>query len=122
MYDFPPACVLNCRPVTNPHLGGISDYSWGNGWVRSHAQVCRAAGKPCMFEEYGIREEHCGASLEWQDTCLNTTGMAADLFWQYGEQLSTGLSPDDQYTIYYGSDEWQCAVVDHISEIAEQAG
>ncbi|RMJ23423.1 hypothetical protein PHISP_05703 [Aspergillus sp. HF37] len=101
---------------------GISDYSWGNGWVRSHAQVCQAAGKPCMFEEYGIKEEHCGASLEWQDTCLSTTGMAADLFWQYGQQLSTGLSPDDQYTIYYGTDEWQCAVVDHISEISEQCG
>ncbi|KAL6230950.1 mannan endo-1,4-beta-mannosidase F [Aspergillus navahoensis] len=96
---------------------GVSDNSWGNGWIGAHAAVCAAVGKPCVFEEYGIRDNHCTDELEWQATSLATTGMAADLFWQYGQQLSTGNSPDDRYTIYFGTDDWNCAVVDHVSEI-----
>jgi mannan endo-1,4-beta-mannosidase len=64
-----------------------------------------------------MKDNHCTSELEWQDTSLATTGMAADLFWQYGQQLSTGNSPDDRYTIYYGTDDWNCAVVDHVSQI-----
>ncbi|KAL2789414.1 mannan endo-1,4-beta-mannosidase F [Aspergillus keveii] len=96
---------------------GVTDNSWGNGWIESHAAACAAAGIPCVFEEYGMKDNHCTAELEWQDTSLATTGMAADLFWQYGQQLSTGNSPNDRYTIYYGTDDWNCAVVDHISQI-----
>lgn len=70
-----------------------------------------------MFEEYGIKNDHCSDSLKWQKTALTTTGNAADLFWQYGEQLSSGASPDDNYTIYYGTDDWKCAVTDHVSQI-----
>ncbi|GFG18261.1 mannan endo-1,4-beta-mannosidase F [Aspergillus udagawae] len=96
---------------------GISDNSWGNTWIKSHAKACEAAGKPCLFEEYGIKDNHCGDSLQWQKTSLATTGNSADLFWQYGQQLSTGASPNDHYTIYYGSDDWKCAVIDHVSQI-----
>ncbi|KAJ5496943.1 hypothetical protein N7463_008930 [Penicillium fimorum] len=96
---------------------GITDNAWGNGWVESHAKVCEAAGKPCLFEEYGIKDDHCSDSVDWQKTALATTGNAADLFWQYGEQLSTGPSPNDQYTIYYGTDDWECGVADHVSQI-----
>ncbi|KAJ5952372.1 uncharacterized protein N7479_010785 [Penicillium vulpinum] len=96
---------------------GITDNAWGNDWIQSHAKVCEAAGKPCIFEEYGIKNDHCSASLQWQKTALATSGNAADLFWQYGEQLSTGPSPDDNYTIYYESEDWKCAVTDHVSQI-----
>jgi mannan endo-1,4-beta-mannosidase len=24
---------------------------WGNGWIKSHAEACVAAGKPCLLEE-----------------------------------------------------------------------
>ncbi|KAJ5425363.1 Glycoside hydrolase superfamily [Penicillium sp. CMV-2018d] len=96
---------------------GISNNSWGNGWIESHAAACKAAGKPCLFEEYGIKDNHCSDSLQWQDTCLATTGMAGDMFWQYGQQLSTGPSPNDHYTIYLESNDWKCAVVDHVNAI-----
>lgn len=70
-----------------------------------------------MFEEYGIKDDHCGESINWQKTSLTTTANAADLYWQYGQQLSTGLTHDDHYTIYYGTDDFQCGVLDHISQI-----
>ena len=28
-----------------------TSFDWGNGWVKSHAAACAAAGKPCVFEE-----------------------------------------------------------------------
>ncbi|KAJ5977446.1 endo-1-4-beta-mannosidase [Penicillium viridicatum] len=96
---------------------GIKDNAWGNAWIDSHAKVCKAAGKPCIFEEYGIKDDHCSDSLKWQKTSLTTPGIASDLFWQYGEKLSTGNSPDDHYTIYYDTQDWKCAVTDHVSEI-----
>lgn len=95
---------------------GIKDNSWGNGWVTSHAKVCKAAGKPCLFEEYGLKDDHCSASLTWQKTSVSS-GMAADLFWQYGQTLSTGPSPNDHFTIYYGTSDWQCGVADHLSTL-----
>ncbi|KAJ5412792.1 hypothetical protein N7465_005097 [Penicillium sp. CMV-2018d] len=94
---------------------GIKDNSWGNGWIEAHAKICDAAGKPCVFEEYGIKNDHCSASLKWQKTALATN--AGDLIWQYGQKLSSGPSPDDQYTVYYGTDDWKCAVADHVSQI-----
>lgn len=70
-----------------------------------------------MFEEYGIKDDHCSDSLKWQKTSLTTTANAADLFWQYGQQLSDGPSPDDHYTIYYESEDFKCGVLDHLSQI-----
>ncbi|OQE32747.1 hypothetical protein PENFLA_c001G01480 [Penicillium flavigenum] len=96
---------------------GIKDNEFGNQWIESHAKICDEAGKPCMFEEYGIKNDHCSDSLKWQKTALSTPGNAADLFWQYGQKLSTGPSPNDDYTIYYGTDDWKCTVTDHVSEI-----
>ncbi|KAE8353291.1 putative mannan endo-1,4-beta-mannosidase F [Aspergillus coremiiformis] len=95
---------------------GIKDNSWGNGWIENHGKVCKELGKPCLFEEYGIKGDHCGEQLKWQETSL-VSGMAADLFWQYGQKLSTGNSPDDRFTVYHGTPDWKCAVMDHISRI-----
>ncbi|KAJ5178033.1 Glycoside hydrolase superfamily [Penicillium coprophilum] len=98
---------------------GITDNAWGNDWVKSHAKVCDAAGKPCLFEEYGIKDDHCSDSVDWQKTALTTAGNAADLFWQYGQQLSSGASPNDHYTIYYDTPDWKCGVADHVSQASE---
>ncbi|KAF7586040.1 hypothetical protein BBP40_009638 [Aspergillus hancockii] len=97
---------------------GIKDNAWGNGWVENHGKACKAAGKPCLFEEYGMKGAHCTAELEWQKTSLKS-GMGADLFWQYGQQLSNEKSPDDGYTIYHGTDGWKCAVLDHLENISK---
>ncbi|GAB1207351.1 hypothetical protein APSETT445_006066 [Aspergillus pseudonomiae] len=90
---------------------------WGNGWVTSHGAACKAAGKPCMFEEYGVTSDHCAVEKPWQNTALNTTAISADLYWQYGDQLSGGPSPDDGNTFYYGTDEFKCLVTDHVAAI-----
>ncbi|KAJ0426774.1 glycoside hydrolase superfamily [Aspergillus carlsbadensis] len=97
---------------------GVSNNSWGNQWVENHAAICKTASKPCLFEEYGIKDTHCTDELEWQATSLKTDGMAADLFWQFGDTLSGGQTANDKYTIYYGSDDWKCAVSDHLTAIS----
>ncbi|KAJ5109574.1 hypothetical protein N7532_002219 [Penicillium argentinense] len=90
---------------------------WGNGWVESHGAACAAAGKPCLFEEYGVTSDHCAVEAPWQATALNTKGVSADLYWQYGDTLSYGQSPDDGNTFYYGTDEFTCLVTDHVAAI-----
>ncbi|KAJ5557948.1 hypothetical protein N7535_009441 [Penicillium sp. DV-2018c] len=90
---------------------------WGNGWVKSHGAACVAAGKPCLFEEYGVTADHCTIEAPWQKTALDTTGVAADLYWQYGDTLSGGTSADDGHTIYYGTSDFACLVTDHVAAI-----
>ncbi|GAQ47052.1 hypothetical protein AtubIFM56815_003877 [Aspergillus tubingensis] len=99
-----------------PDSWGTSD-DWGNGWISAHGAACKAAGKPCLLEEYGVTSNHCSVESPWQQTALNTTGVSADLFWQYGDDLSTGESPDDGNTIYYGTSDYECLVTDHVAAI-----
>ncbi|KAI2603947.1 glycoside hydrolase family 5 protein [Hypoxylon fragiforme] len=99
-----------------PSSWGTS-YEWGNPWVQAHGAACAAAGKPCLFEEYGSTSDHCGIEGKWQKTALATKGLAADLFWQLGTTLSTGQTHNDGFTIYTGSSEWTCLVTDHVSAI-----
>jgi len=43
--------------------------------------------------------------------------MSGDLFWQWGDQLSSGLTHNDGNTVYYGSSLAQCLVTDHVNAI-----
>ncbi|KAK2766122.1 hypothetical protein FQN54_007637 [Arachnomyces sp. PD_36] len=92
------------------------NYEWGNQWIADHADACAAAGKSCVFEEYGVPED--GATrdrvmAEWHDTILaNATDIPADLYWQFGLTLSAGKTHDDTYTIYVDEDNFQTLVVD----------
>lgn len=61
--------------------------------------------------------DHCAIEAPWQKTALDTTGIAADLYWQYGDTLSSGKSADDGNTIYYGTSDFTCLVTDHIAAI-----
>ncbi|KAF7116944.1 hypothetical protein CNMCM5793_005574 [Aspergillus hiratsukae] len=97
-------------------------HGWGNGWVRSHGAACKAAGKPCLFEEYGVPSNHCAVETPWQETSLDTTGVSGDLYWQYGDTLSTGPSPNDGHTIYYGTEDFKCMVTDHVAAIKAKQG
>lgn len=60
---------------------------------------------------------HCQVQRPWQKTSVATDGMAADLFWQFGDTISSGKSHDDSFTIYYGDSDWKCLVDDHVSAI-----
>ncbi|KAL3433335.1 mannan endo-1,4-beta-mannosidase D [Aspergillus tetrazonus] len=83
---------------TPPTVRGVSNNSWGNNWVQDHAAVCKSVGKPCLFEEYGMKGNHCTDEL-------------------FGENLSSGQTHNDMYTVYYGSNEWKCVVSDHVAAI-----
>lgn len=117
---YPDSC-MSSRPWPSPNAlankAGGTNNDWGNLWVTSHGAACKAAGKPCLFEEYGVTSNHCATEKPWQTTALNTTGVSGDLYWQYGDTLSTGQSPDDGNTFYYGTDEFECLVTEHIEAI-----
>ncbi|KAI5925649.1 glycoside hydrolase superfamily [Camillea tinctor] len=98
-------------------------YSWGTPWIKLHGAACAAAGKPCLFEEYG-GTNNCTIENPWQNAALETNGIAGDMFWQYGDTLpSSGTkTSDDGNTVYYEEGNWDCMVADHISAIKEKNG
>ena len=89
--------------------------SWGSSWVSTHGAACASIGKPCILEEFGTTSNQCANEAPWQATSLDTKGMGADMVWQYGDTLSTGQSPNDGNTIYYGTSTFTCIVTDHIA-------
>lgn len=92
--------------------------SWGNGWITNHATAATAIGKPVIMEEYGSLTHADEAS--WQATVLSTE-TAGDLYWQYGDDLSTGETNDDGYAIYYGSAEYATLVTAHAAAMLAKA-
>lgn len=126
LHLYPDSCKSSIRSLTLnlrgmwlklPDSGGQS-YSWGDLWVTTHGAACAAAGKPCMLEEYG-GGNNCTVENPWQQYALNTTGVAADLFWQYGDTLPSCScqTSDDGNTVYYGQGNWDCMVTTHIAAI-----
>lgn len=86
--------------------------------MTTHGAGCVAAGKPCLFEEYG-GGNNCTVENPWQQYALNTTGIAADMFWQYGDTLPSTNSETSQdgNTVYYEEGNWDCMVTDHVEAI-----
>jgi mannan endo-1,4-beta-mannosidase len=77
-----------------------------------------AAKKPCLFEEYGVMaEEKCSQQTGWQNLAINTKGVAGDMYWQYGDNISSGLTADDRFTVFRGSKNWDCMVDAHGKDI-----
>lgn len=49
---------------------------------------------------------------------MSTKGIAGDMYWQYGDTLRSGQkTPDDGYTIYYGSSDFNALVTSHVAAI-----
>jgi len=92
---------------------------WGNEWIENHAKVCKALGKPCVLEEFGFSNT-CSVELAWETTALKTEGTGGDMFWQYGDTLSSGKSSQDGNTVYYQDDLWKCMVAPHIKAVQSQ--
>ncbi|KAK3339163.1 beta-1,4-endoglucanase [Neurospora tetraspora] len=101
-----------------PQSWGLSNAA-GAAWIKDHASACKKAGKPCLFEEYGTSTDHCNIERPWQQASLQavTEGMVADLFWQWGDKLSTGQTHNDGNTIYYGSADANCLVTERVKAI-----
>ncbi|KAL2069356.1 hypothetical protein VTL71DRAFT_15694 [Oculimacula yallundae] len=92
--------------------------SWGPDWIKAHATVAAEVGKPVILEEYGSKTH--GNAAAWQSTVLSTV-TAGDLYWQFGDRLSGGLTHDDGFTLYYGSDEYISLVSQHAAAMAAKA-
>jgi len=58
--------------------------------------------------------------LAWETTALKTEGTGGDMFWQYGDTLSSGKSHQDGNTVYYQDDLWKCMIEPHIKAIRSQ--
>ncbi|KAH7321611.1 glycoside hydrolase superfamily, partial [Rhexocercosporidium sp. MPI-PUGE-AT-0058] len=82
--------------------------AWVPSWIRSHATAAAALGKPVILEEYGTKSAK-SAMVSWQTAVLDTQ-TAGDMYWQYGDSLSYGLTHDDGHTIYYGSADYATLV------------
>ncbi|KAG9513275.1 endo-1,4-beta-mannosidase, partial [Aureobasidium melanogenum] len=89
---------------------------WGTEWIKAHTKACSAVGKPCLLEEFGA-SNNCTIESSWQATALEATGTGADLFWQYGDTLSTGKTSQDGNTAYYGDALYTYLVANHIRVI-----
>jgi mannan endo-1,4-beta-mannosidase len=65
----------------------------------------------------GVSSNHCSVEKPWQVASRSTSGNAGDLFWQWGDRLSSGQTSNDGNTIYHGSSDFQCLVTDHVKAI-----
>jgi mannan endo-1,4-beta-mannosidase len=92
--------------------------AFGTKWVQAHAQACASLGKPCVFEEFGVKgQDKCTFEKQWQTLSRNTKGMAGDMYWQYGDKLSFGNTHDDGNTIYWKGRNYKCVVEDHVKAV-----
>lgn len=100
-----------------PSSWGETD-SWGSSWITDHATAAAAIGKPVILEEYGSTTHSDEAA--WQTTVL-ASQVAGDMYWQFGDTLSTGETANDGYTIYYGTSEYTTLVTDHAAAMNAKA-
>jgi len=94
-----------------PSSWGEAD-TWGPSWITYHDAIGKAVGKPVILEEYGsltITNE-----IPWQQAVLSS-GIAGDMYWQYGDDLSIGETSNDGYAIYYGTPTYTTQVINHAS-------
>lgn len=120
--DFAANCAVEdigfCTYHLYPDSWGVSPaQSWGNSWILNHGKACAAAGKPCVAEEFGSTSNQCTIEGAWEATALGAAGTGGDMFWQYGDTLSTGQTPNDGFTAYYGDALFTCIVTDHVAAI-----
>jgi len=100
-----------------PSSWGETD-DWAQAWIQNHATAAAAIGKPVIMEEYGPTNHT--EDLTWQQWVMNTQ-TAGDMFWQYGDTLSTGQSANDGNTIYYGTTEFNTLITPHAAAMAAKA-
>lgn len=79
--------------------------NWGNDYIREHAAIGKALGKPILLEEYGSTKGNKVEIMQkWQKT-IRDEGLAADTFWQFKETLAKGNKPFDDYGLQYSTEE-----------------
>ncbi|KAK6531183.1 hypothetical protein TWF281_008008 [Arthrobotrys megalospora] len=91
--------------------------SWGSTWIKEHASAAVAAGKPYVLEEYGLTSNRGSAYPSWF-SAITGSETAGDMYWQFGETLSSGQTHNDGFTIYYGSSEFNSLIVPHANAMS----
>jgi mannan endo-1,4-beta-mannosidase len=81
--------------------------TWAPRWIEAHATEAAAVGKPVILEEYG--SSTLDDELPWIAEVLSTD-TAGLMYWQYGDDLSTGKTNNDGYAIYYGTADYTTLV------------
>lgn len=54
-------------------------------YYSDHATACKAVGKSCVLEEYGVGEKgstRTSVINSWHDT-IRSSGLAGDMYWQF---------------------------------------
>lgn len=90
---------------------GVDYEDWPEQWITDHSEACEAAGKSCILEEYGVDQDadfRTTHMTTWHDALSNSSGVPADLFWQYGLELSDGPTHDDGVSVHYIRQIFQC--------------
>ncbi|EGX54367.1 hypothetical protein AOL_s00004g16 [Orbilia oligospora ATCC 24927] len=95
--------------------------SWGNTWIQEHASAATSAGKPYILEEYGVTSNRGSVYGSWYNTILGSE-TAGDMYWQFGETLSSGQTHNDGFTVYYSSSEFNSLVGPHANAILWNIG
>ncbi|KAG6823803.1 hypothetical protein H0H92_008998 [Tricholoma furcatifolium] len=93
--------TFHCYPDSWGQSGNES--AWGQMWISDHAASQASANKPVIMEEYGVTSNQTGVYGVWWDEIVSS-GLAGDLIWQSGSDLSSGDTPNDGYAIYPTSD------------------
>jgi len=83
------------------------DAEWGNEWIREHAALGEAVGKPTVLGEFGIESDPQAGVYrnpvyqQWLDTAYRA-GVDGTLYWILSGKVADGtLYPDyDGFTVY----------------------
>ncbi|GAB5588876.1 hypothetical protein Unana1_03776 [Umbelopsis nana] len=89
---------------------GTND-TWCSQWINDHVSSQNTIGKPVIMEEYGLSTDALRAAHYpiWHNV-IETSGLAADAFWELGISSQAGL---DVYTIYATDSDINITVVNH---------
>ncbi|RPB05406.1 glycoside hydrolase, partial [Choiromyces venosus 120613-1] len=95
-------------------------YAWGDQWIKDHAAVATAIGKPMVLEEYSVPRSS-GLRLSvyrtWHDIVL-ANAIAGDMYWQFGTMLSNaGRTHDDTNRMCTDDAEYNELVVQYVTRI-----
>jgi len=98
------------------------NYTWGNEWITQHDAIGAKLGKPVVLEEYGAQGPNMTAvEQQWQNTVVDDTEIAYDSFWQFGTTLPSGTNDSDNYTIYYGTEQYSILALQHVNAMEAKA-
>jgi len=88
-----------------------SNVTWMEQWIADHITAQNNAGKPCVLEEYGLEtDSERDAYYPTLQAYIQTNGLAADHFWQFGPCYWTS---GDDYIILSGASDETLLVINH---------